>query len=169
MFVHSLRLIAVFALLSTGAFGSAIDVSFASSLLNAAPGQTVTFSATLTNTTVSPIYLNGDAVNAAAGLILDDSPFLLGFPLSLGAAAAASGPILSVTVATGTSFGLYTGNFEILGGSTPLDFAPQGSATFAVNVVPEPGSLMLVTSSCSLLWIVRRRLRRHNTENASRF
>ena len=90
-------------LLALLASPSAISAQLAFTLhldqLTAGPGGSVTFSGTLTNTGPSELFLNGDTYNLAEpDLILDDSPFLLNFPLSLQGGETASGDLFTVTI-----------------------------------------------------------------------
>src|SRR4051794_9752285 len=103
---------------STAAIGGPLTFNFTSSLLTGSPGKTVTFSATLTNTLGTSLFLNSDIVNITAPLTADDTKFFLNFPLFLTAGQSVTAPILDVTVPGGTPPGLYPGSFIVLGGST---------------------------------------------------
>ena len=140
------RVLPLVVLLSAGALAGPITIDFASSLINGQRGQTVTFSANLTNTTGATVFLNSDSLNIAAPLTGDDTKFFLFSPLSLGPGAS-SGifQIFDITVPPSAPFGLYSGSFDILGGASASDFNPVGSADFAVNVVPEPGVQVIPT------------------------
>src|SRR5437773_9745264 len=105
-----------------------LTLTFTSSLLTAGRGQTVTFSATLLNTGATALFLNSDTVNLVSPLIADDTKFFLNFPVSLGPSQSVTAPILDVTVPLAASFGLYPGNFAVLGGSTPSSLTNIGSA-----------------------------------------
>lgn len=131
--------------------------------LSGVSGTTLTFDATLTNLTSSPIFLNGDtSTTGSLNLTVSDNPFLNNAPLSL-ASGASSGPfaIFTVTIAPGTLPGAYSLNgFTILGGLSGSDFNPIGSANFTVDVlspVPEPGTMLLVGSGLVGLAIRLRR------------
>jgi len=144
-------------LFASSAAAGPLTFTFASSLLTAGRGQTVTFSATLMNTGSTALFLNSDAVNIAAPLIADDTKFFLNVPLSLASSQSVTAPILDVTVPLGSPFGLYPGNFVVLGGATPGELINVGSATFAVNVVPEPGPIASLIGGAIVLWTVHRR------------
>src|SRR5439155_1801437 len=127
--------------LSSGALAGPITIDFASSLINGQRGQTVTFSANLTNTTGATVFLNSDSLNIAAPLTGDDTKFFLFSPLSLGpGASSGSFQIFDIAIPPSAPFGLYSGRFDILGGASPAALDPVGSANFAVNVVPEPAT-----------------------------
>lgn len=131
-------------LMFTGcAFSAPLTITFASSLLTAARGQTVTFSATVTNTTGAPLFLNSDALNIAAPLTGNDTKFFLNFPLSLTAGQILTAQAFDISVPANAPFGLSSGQFDILGGSNANAFSTIGTATFAVNTVPEPGTFGL--------------------------
>jgi hypothetical protein len=142
---------------ATSLVAGPLTFSFTSSLLQANRGQTVTYSATLTNTTGAPLFLNSDTVNLASPPIPDDTKFFLNFPLFLTAGQSVTAPILDVMVPLSTPVGIYPGTFTVLGGS-PTDFTTNiGSATFAVQVVPEPASVGLLISGGLLLLGLRRK------------
>jgi hypothetical protein len=147
---------------STAASATTLAVSFTSSLLTATGGQTVTFSATLTNTLGTTLFLNGDNTSIAGPLTLDDTKFFLNTPASLSAGQSITVPILDVIVPKGAPSGLYPGSFTVLGGPTDRDFTNIGSANFAVNVVPEPGTVGLLASGALLLLGLRRAHPRRN-------
>jgi hypothetical protein len=138
----ALRALPLLALFSTCGFSGPLSINFTSSLLPAGRGQTITFSANIANSGATAVFLNSDSLNIAAPLTADDTKFFLFSPLSI--APLSTTPtfqIFDVTVPLGAAFGLYPGVFDILGGSTPSDFQTVGTATFAVNVVPEPATV----------------------------
>jgi len=145
------------------AMATPITFSPTSSLLNAQPGGTVTFFATVTETGGSTTFLNGDTFGIALPLVGDDTPFLVNFPLSLSPLQSVTASFLSVTVPLATSPGLYSGSFAILGGSSPTGLGPLATQPITVNVlapaaVPEPGEgiLLLLSTSATLVWRTRR-------------
>lgn len=102
------------------------------------------FTATVTNTSGSIVYLNADAFSVDSPLTLDDNPFAL-YPLSLGPTSSYTGLLFNVDVPPGTPVGVYTGSFEILGSSNPSDTTTvAGSAVFNVAATPEPSSMILL-------------------------
>jgi hypothetical protein len=144
-------------LLSNCAIAGAVSVSFTSSLLTAQEGLNtmLTFSATITNTTPSSVFLNSDSLNIAAPLTADDTKFFLNTPPLLLPGESVTAPIFDVTVASTVPAGIYAGNFTILGGATGGALDNVGSAVFAVQVVPEPGTSILMLAGSMLL--LRRR------------
>lgn len=109
-------------------------------------GGTLYYNATLTapSTNSALVYLNGDSYTLDAAFVLDDSPFLLNFPLDLAPGQSYTGRLFAVTVPEDSPIGLYTGSFQILGGSTGNDDLVLSSATFSAAVSPEPSSLLLL-------------------------
>jgi hypothetical protein len=146
------------ALLLTASRVSALPItlSFASSLLAAQPGATVTFTGTVTETGGTTTFLLGDVVSVAPPLVADDTPFLNNFPASLAGMQSITAAILSVSVPLATAPGIYNGTFAILGGEGTIASAP-----FAVNVgaatVPEPVTLSLLAVGAGALAARRRR------------
>jgi hypothetical protein len=90
------------------------------------------------------IYLNADSNNVDSPLTVDDSGFFNNAPFSL-APSSSSGDfeLFTVDIPNGTPVGLYTGSFEILGGG-PSDQNVVGTATFDVEITPDPGTLLLL-------------------------
>lgn len=112
--------------------------------------QVFTFNGTLTNTSSTPLYLNGDQFSVDPPLAGDDSAFVntflfptapSGSPLpqpTLGIGQSLSLALFNVTVPTGTPLGSYGGLFEIQGGATAGDFGLLGSQSFTVNTSAAP-------------------------------
>src|SRR5262252_6159094 len=107
----ALKAVALLVLFSSGALANPITLTFSSSLLNANPGQTVTFSATIANPSAASVFLNSDSVNVAAPLMPDDTKFFLNTPPLLLAGQSVTAPIFDVKVPFSTPLGLYSGNF----------------------------------------------------------
>jgi hypothetical protein len=104
-----------------------------------APGGSVTFFGTLSNTGAAELFLNGDNFSlSGASLSLDDSPFLTNFPLSLQGGESASGDLFTVAIGPNTPAGIYPGSFTILGGPRDTDFNGLATRNFTL-AVPEPG------------------------------
>jgi hypothetical protein len=127
------------------------------------PEAVFAFNATVTNTLNQVVYLNADSFNVDSPLTVDDSPFAA-YPLSLNSSGSPgdsfTGVLFNVDVPVGTPFALYTGSFEILGGTDPSDDTDvAGSAVFDVNVTPEPSSFLLIgTALLALTGLARRKL-----------
>jgi hypothetical protein len=68
-----------------------------------------------------------------------------------------------VFVPVATPVGLYSGTIEILGGDTASAFEVLASRDFAVQVVPEPASVLMVAAA--FLGIGLRAIRTRRREN----
>ena len=160
----------IFLSLVCGAAGwaSTFSVDFDQVQLSGAPGDTLTFSGTLTNNTGATVYLNG------AGLTLagfdpsdyDASDFLFNAPLTLDdGTTSADFNFFTVSIPNGFSAGQYLGTLDVQGGPGSTDDSLLGSGDFAVNVTdssaPEPGSFGLLIIGLAMLRylgsVVRRR------------
>jgi hypothetical protein len=147
------------ALIGLPVFGSPITVSFDSPVQSGSAGATLGFSGTLMNTTGSTLFLNGDSLTVNSPIVLNDTPFFLNFPVSLGAGQSFSGLIFNATIPLNTALGDYLGSFSVLGGITPSASDTLGAAPFTVSVttpaVPDGGStaVLLATSALGLIGI----------------
>jgi hypothetical protein len=134
--------ITCFLLAGTPAKADPLSITLAAPF-QSGPENVFAFIATVTNTSLTTVYLNADSFNVDAPLTVDDSPYIDNYPLSL-SPGSYTGLLFNVDVPPGTPAGLYAGSFEIIGGG-PSDFTDvAGSATFNVDVTPEPGSLILL-------------------------
>ncbi len=138
---------------ATAAKADPLTLTFASQYLNAAPGQTVAFSATVTDVGSSQVFLNADSTLLLSPLTLDDTPFLINFPLSMNPGDSYTGELFTVTVPPGVLTGLYPGSFQILGGSNATAQDEVAAANFGVNVqaTPEPSTFLMLASALVVL------------------
>lgn len=163
--VSSLTIVG-FLLAVTAAKADPLTITLAQPFQSGVSGDTLDFTATITNNTDVTEYLNGDGFSIASPLVLDDSPYA-SYPLTLGAGDSYTGLLFTVTIPPSTPQVLYEGNFEITGGydnSNEQDVL--GSANFNVEVTPEPSSLSLLcvglfASLVGLGGVLRRRLISH--------
>lgn len=148
------------------------------STLSGLPGDEVIFQGTVTSD--SDVFLNGICVsftmaacdiNTSPGpafLTLDTNVFYLNAPGSLDIPLnnrTYTGPVFGILIDPAALLGSYPGIVTFLGGSESdpngaFAFDPQGSGNFQVDVVPEPGTLGLLSAGLVLLAfrISRRRL-----------
>src|SRR5579884_1777 len=97
-----------------------VTISLDNSTLSGTPGALLSFSGTLTNTTASPVFLNGaDFSIANPDLTSDATPFLLNAPASLNASqTTASMELFDIGIPNPfpSGPGNYSGFFDIFGG-----------------------------------------------------
>ena len=123
-----------------------LDITFTHPTLTVGNGGTVTFTGSVANNSGGLIYLIGDAFTfIGPGLTGDDSLFVTGAPSSLadGTAYPASGSaaLFTVTAAPTLKDGLYSGYFNIIGGTPGSEQPVESTQKFNLQVVPEPSSL----------------------------
>ena len=146
---------------------NADSVSLTLSPVSGTPGSTVTVDGTITNDTSSTVYLNSESYTLPLPFINgDNTDFFLNAPLSL-APDTNSGLIalFSFEIETGTAAGSYSGNFLDIVGGGPSDFtdvltSSGYSVTVVGSTVPEPSTLILVSTGLFGLLPLRRRTRR---------
>jgi hypothetical protein len=129
------------------------------------PGDLLTYTATLTNTGSSEVFLNSDTFNlGGAALLLDDGSFFDNFPLSLQGGEIASGNLFTVLIGPSVAPGIYNGTFTIQGGPTDASSNDIATQSFQITVrraaAPEPASFALLAISGLPLagMILRRRI-----------
>jgi len=138
------------ALAASAARADTINLLLNPAFWTAAPGDVVSFDATVSAPESNDdwVFMNGDTATVDAPLILDDSPFFANFPLWLDNGQSWEDTLFTVTVPLGTPDGLYTGNFEIDGGSDANSYDYLTNAAFNVQVgqsesIPEPSTFLL--------------------------
>lgn len=140
-----------------------LSVTFDPSILSARPGQTITFSGTITNPAAVTVYLNACDVNIPGQFTSDCSLFLLNAPFFLDPLeTSALFDMFTVTVDepyTALS-GLQSGAFTVFGGSDGDAQENLVQAQFSVDVVPEPGTAVLLGLALTLTFAVGRRRKR---------
>jgi hypothetical protein len=139
-----------------------IAINFMPSTLSAMPGQTVTFSGTITNLANATVDLNSCDVNLAGPFTTDSCVnFLFFAPLFLSPfETSAPFDMFTVTVGqpfTGSSGLQYPGIFTVLGGPDGDAQNVLAQATFAVVVTPEPGTFVLLGLALTMTFALRRR------------
>jgi hypothetical protein len=149
----------VFLTIITGfATASPIFLAF-DPFLNAVPGDTLTISGTLDNTSSDTVFINSDTLSLDdSSLISDDSLFLNNAPISLDPGqVSASFQMFTVMIPLATPFGQYSGELHIIGGADGNANLDIGSSSFTANVVPEPASVLLLAPALLFVFHKRRR------------
>ncbi len=144
-----------------------LTFTLSSPVQSAAPGASLIFTGTLTNTGPDELFLNSLSVNLFGNSVFylssNDSVFLNNVPLSLPAGGAAYiGAILGIDVSLATPDGSYFGQAILQGGPGASDANDLASQPFQVivnstPVAPEPGTLGLLLLG---LPVFARRVRR---------
>jgi len=110
---------------SAAVYADPIAITFNNSPLSGVAGATLTFDATMTNTTGGPLNLVGDSFNLSSTPFtfanVDDSAFFNNWTLAPLAPGASFGPadLFDLTIPIGTAPGIYDGVFSLLGGPKP--------------------------------------------------
>ena len=153
----------VFALIlqAAPAHADTLNFSLTSSTLSGASGDTLTFFGTVSTPSSNrkTIYLNGDSLNfSASGATVDDSGFVFNFPLSLDPNNTFTGELFTVTLPSDLPQGLYSGYFEILGGSNSSVSSTLATVGFQVvdGAAPEPTSWLLLATAVAFLGFAMR-------------
>jgi hypothetical protein len=161
---------------ASGVRAISLDVVLVKSDVTVAPTATeADFYATIYNPSSATIFLNGDSAQTSSALLsVDDSPFNLNAPLSLGAGQR-TGPfelfavdLLSPSIPAGT----YGGNvFSILGGSDGGAINDLADAQFSVTItaspVPLPATAWLLLSGLAAIGALTRKSRAAETSYRS--
>ena len=147
-------------LLVTPASADTIDLSLSNPVQFGSPGASLTFNATVSAPLANGAteFLNSDAygIDTAGANLIDDSGFLLTFPLSLNPGDSFTGTLFTVALPANLTSGIYDGFFEITGGSDPSSLGDLATADFeivnqTVSPVPEPGTFVLLATGVALL------------------
>jgi hypothetical protein len=129
-------------------------------IISGQAGGTLTYEVTVTAppSNSADVFLNGDSANVGVGLSLDDTDFFANAPFFLAPGDTDTFDEFTVTVPAGTTPGIYSGFFEVLGGADGNAGNPLGTVDFVTNVTPEPGSFVLLGSGLvGLVGVVRRK------------
>jgi len=149
----SLFLLAMF-LPATPTWADSITLVLSQPTQTGGPGSTLTFDATVSAPLANgaTVFLNFDNFgDNIPGSTIDDSGFLLDFPLSLAPGVSFSGALFSLALPPNVAVGSYTGFFEIFGGSSAGAGNPLATVNFQINATPEPGSWILLATGLGIL------------------
>jgi hypothetical protein len=128
-----------------------------------APGDTLTFTGSLSNVDIEPDFLNGASLTLDDPGLLGDTTFFNVFaPLSLDpGVSSGSIPLFTIAIDPFTvAPGLYQGEFDVTGGPGQSDSSLLGTADFTITVTPEPHSTALILcAGLTILAAVRRQAR----------
>ncbi len=117
---------------------------------------TATVAAPISNS--GTIFLNSDSFTIDSPLSLDDLPFLLNFPFTLDPGQSFTDVLFELTVPATTHFGLYSGEFAILGGANGGSSDNiSGNVSFSLQVTPEPSTWLLLGSLLGMAALCRKR------------
>jgi hypothetical protein len=120
-------------------------------------GTDLGFDATVTApaTDTNPVYLYGDTNDVMAPLAVDDSYYILNWPLDLTPGQSYSDVLFYVDVPANATPGTYAGSFtiEAFSSATPTINVTE---PFDVVVTPEPSSLLLLLTGLAGLAFVAR-------------
>lgn len=134
-----------------------IQLALTSPNQTASPGDTVSFIATVTAplTNTGSVFLNSDSHTEDLGLTVDDSPFLLNFPLFMNAGDSTTDVLFNVTV---SGPGTFSGFFDLLGGAdaSSSDLLATAHYSITVSAVPEPETILLMATNVLALISIRK-------------
>jgi hypothetical protein len=142
---------------------SEVVVTFDTPVQTATPGVSLAFTATISNSGVGTVFLNGDALNLeGTGFTVNDL-FFDNAPLSLAGGDSFHGELFDVLINAdfADAFGGFAGTYNLAGGGDgdAQDTLLPEAATFEVIVTPEPSSFALMTLAAIAGCILRARAR----------
>ena len=148
--------------LALPAAADTLNFTLTSPVVPATPSGTVSFDATVSAplTNSGTLFLIGDSTTVSIpGATLDDSPFLLNFPLSLNPGDTFTGELFTITLPAAIAQGVYTGFLEIQGGSDPSSQDILGTVSYSAVVTPEPSTWLLLSTGVAfgIITLTRRR------------
>lgn len=156
----SLATLMIFAGLGRTAFADSLTIAYTNPSQAARPGQTLSFTATLTAPTTNnnAFFINGDSFSAGFPITVDDSPFFnIPYPFSLSPGQSYTTALFNVLIAANAPVGTFVNTFKITGGSDQNDNSVVVGADFTTTVTPEPSTWLLMTTGLLGLVVITRR------------
>jgi len=159
----SMLMLAVLLLVASPALADTISLTLSSPVQTGGPGSTLTFGATVSAAIANgaTVFLNGDSFNVdiAGTNPIDDSGFLLNFPLSLDPGGSFTGTLFTVALPASLASGTYNGFFAILGGANSSTLGELATVNFQISTpsqsaVPEPGTWVLLATGLGVLTVL---------------
>jgi hypothetical protein len=140
-------------LLAAPALADTISLTLSNPIQTGAPGSILTFDATVSAPLANgaEVFLNGDNFGISGPNSIDDTGFLLDFPLDLNPGDSFTGTLFTVALPPNLGAGSYNGFFTILGGADPSALGDLTTVNFQVNATPEPGTWLLFATGLGLL------------------
>ena len=164
---HTLVLTSLLVLLlsNMGRANAQLTFTLSPDTLTGAPGDTLMFFGTVTNSGSTTVFVNTDNVNLTGmGLTLDDNPFFMNVPQILNAGDTSGRvELFDVAIDPTAAFSMYPGFFSVVGGATNGSQDLLATSNFTVIVapaapppapnVPEPGSIAIMGMGCGVLGV----------------
>ena len=152
------------AILGSAALAGPLQIDFVNSTLSGAPGDTLVYTGTITNTSLTDtVFLNGvSATSVSAFLNFDTLPFFFNAPASLDPGQmTAPIELFDLLIDAASPAGPFVNNsIFILGGADNQSFDIQGDTTVdavvaASSTTPEPSPALVLLFGGSLLTLFR--------------
>lgn len=156
--IFSLMALALFIALTTKVKADPITLNMNATGF-ASPNSVISFQGILSNQGAPAVFLNGLSFTVPSGLTFNPLPFF-SLPAALAPGQSTSLSTLFTISIGSISPGSYIGSFTILGGATSASLNSLLTRDFQVNVVPEPGTLLLVGTALAGLFVRKRAKRK---------